>query len=281
MIKYDDDNDIALFKIYKYLGQLLDSALTDNEMYKIIFHETGISSLIDNYSIQLSPFRYNGHWQNENPQYNPIGTFYELYLELDDKHRFLFIKSIVEKIPYRYFDKEKISNHLLILGYSVVSESSARSNYTISQTEAGLVERENDIPLLESKIRDEFPQAYRFYDEALSTFGNGEYKSCIDNCRSLFESITKDLSAESSVDKSLLNITKESILDNNNAPITSKDKIYDYWIKNRKGANRYRYFTTLYSIMSGLGTHGEDTPTKKDAVMILRAMEDVLVWILL
>lgn len=135
--------------------------------------------------------------------------------------------------------------------------------------------------MLERKIKDEHPNLYRFYDEALSTFGNGEYKSCIDNCRSLFENITKELSSESSTDKAILSMANETAIDINGNSTTSKDKIYEYWIKNKKGANHYRYFTTLYSIMSGLGTHGEDIPTKRDAVMILRAMEDVLVWILL
>lgn len=75
MIIYDDDNDIALFKIYQYFGKLFDSVLTNNEMYKTIFRETGISSLIDKYNIELSPFRYNGSWKNDNPRYKNIGFY--------------------------------------------------------------------------------------------------------------------------------------------------------------------------------------------------------------
>ncbi len=34
----------------------------------------------------------------------------------------------------------------------------------------------------------------------------------------------------------------------------------------------------MYSMMSGLGTHGEDNPQKDDALMCLRMTEDVLIW---
>lgn len=32
--------------------------------------------------------------------------------------------------------------------------------------------------------------------------------------------------------------------------------------------------------MSGLGTHGEEIPTKEDTLMFLRMTEDVLIWCL-
>lgn len=53
----------------------------------------------------------------------------------------------------------------------------------------------------------------------------------------------------------------------------TKDKIYKNRILVKKGANRYRYFTTLYSMMSEF-VHGKDVLWKKDVVMIHRATED-------
>ena len=91
--------------------------------------------------------------------------------------------------------------------------------------------------------------------------------------------ITQALTGDGS-DKAALTLSQESVTDDTGARITSKEKIYKYWLDKKKGANRYRYFTTLYSVMSGLGTHGEEEPSKADAVLILRALEDVLVWIL-
>ena len=176
-------------------------------------------------------------------------------------------------------DEDKLSNHLAVLGYSLDASNDSRSKYTIFKTRKGAAERSKDVVLLEKKIQSDFPSLYYIYDEALSTFGNAEYKSCIDNCRTLYEKITQALTGDGS-DKAALTLSQESVTDDTGARITSKEKIYKYWLDKKKGANRYRYFTTLYSVMSGLGTHGEEEPSKADAVLILRALEDVLVWIL-
>ena len=60
--------------------------------------------------------------------------------------------------------------------------------------------------------------------------------------------------------------------------MTSIKKIFSHWIDKRNGANRYRLFVTMYSAMSGLGTHGEEVPSKEDSLMFLRMTEDALIW---
>ena len=67
--------------------------------------------------------------------------------------------------------------------------------------------------------------------------------------------------------KGILAATGESIIDNG-AQLTSIKKIYTYWIDNKKGANRFRLFQTMYSVMSGLGTHHEDVASKEDALLL-------------
>lgn len=278
-IIYDDDNTISEFKVYEFLGNLFDNAIQKNGEGEIIFAHAGISSLIPEYERMINPFSYNGQWENRNVQYNPVKVFMDIFPELDDKHKYLFIRAIVEYANFYQIDENRLSNHLSVLGYSLNHSSEARSKHTIIQTSVGAGKRSEDVVLLEKRIRDDFPGLYYIYNEALSTFGNGEYKSCIDNCRTLYEKITNALTGDGT-DKAALFLSKETITDVNGVPITSKDKIYKYWIDNKKGANRYRYFTTLYSVMSGLGTHGEEEPSKADAVLILRALEDVLVWML-
>ena len=278
-IVYDDDNSIAEFKIYEYLGTVLKTAIYNNGDGEAILYCAGISSLIPQYQKMLTPYSYNGQWQNNNVQYNPGKFFVEVFPVLDEKHRFLFIKAIVERANSNNLDKDKLSNHLAVLGYSLDASNDSRSKYTIIQTRKGAAERSKDVVLLEKKIQSDFPSLYYIYDEALSTFGNAEYKSCIDNCRTLYEKITQALTGAGS-DKAALTLSQELVTDDTGARITSKEKIFKYWLDKKKGANRYRYFTTLYSVMSGLGTHGEEEPSKADAVLILRALEDVLVWIL-
>lgn len=46
----------------------------------------------------------------------------------------------------------------------------------------------------------------------------------------------------------------------------------------RKVINRFRLFQTMYSVMSGLGTHHEDVASKEDALLLLRYVEDCLLW---
>ena len=275
-IIYDDDNEIALCKMYEFFAQLLEYAIHNNGDGEILLRKSGLSSLCSEY--ELTPYSYNGQWQNANVQYNPKKVFFEIYPELDDKHKFIFIKNIIESVNTYKFNSTKAENFLSLLGYSLENSSETYSKWTIMQSTKGVIERGEDITLLERKLKDDFPDVFRVYDEALSTFGNGEYKSCIDNCRTIFEKITEALKGKSD-DQAILSIAKEQLIDGNNT-LTSKRKIYEYWLNYKKGANRYRYFTTLYSIMSGLGTHGEEPPQKADAVLILRAIEDVLVWIL-
>ena len=64
----------------------------------------------------------------------------------------------------------------------------------------------------------------------------------------------------------------------NGASLTSIKKIYTYWINNKSGANRFRLFQTMYSAMSGLGPHHEDTPSREDALLLFRFVEDTLLW---
>lgn len=279
MIKYDDDSKIAQFKIYEYFGTVFNSAIYNNGDGEAIFKRTGISTLILKYQKMITPYSFNGQWKNNNVQYNPGKVFVEVFPALDDKHRFLFIKDIVEHANFDQICEDVLSNHLAALGYSLVASDDSKSQYTIGQTAKGAAERSKDIVLLERKIKHDYPSLYYIYDEALSTFGNAEYKSCIDNCRTLYERITQDLTGDGS-DRAALSLSKESIVDDTGTRLTSKEKIYKYWLDKKKGANRYRYFTTLYSVMSGLGTHGEEEPSKADAVLILRALEDVLVWML-
>ena len=59
-IVYDDDSSIAEFKIYEYLGTVLDTAIHNNGDGEAILSCAGISSLIPQYQKMLTPYSYNG-----------------------------------------------------------------------------------------------------------------------------------------------------------------------------------------------------------------------------
>ncbi len=79
--------------------------------------------------------------------------------------------------------------------------------------------------------------------------------------------------------KGVLKATKETVPPSSSTtPKLSQKGIFQYWINEKKGFNRYRLFITMYSLMSGLGPHGEESPTKEDALLCIRVTEDILLW---
>lgn len=279
-IQYDNDNSILQFKSLEYLGFVFKYAIQKNGDGDIVFSCAGISSLIEQYADLINPIRYKGTYSNPNDQFNPVMAFIDLFPKLDSKHKFLFVKSIIEHTNFLRIDDVRLSNCLSALGYSLIGSDDSHSQYSISQTCRGVIQREEDIILLEQKIKQDYPDLYGVYDEMISTFCNGAYKSCVDNCRTLYEKITSNLTEGVGNDDAALTLSGELIFDSNGNPLRKRKEIYQYWLDNKKGYNRYRYFTTLYSIMSGFGTHYEEEPSKADAIMIMRALEDVLVWML-
>ena len=151
-------------------------------------------------------------------------------------------------------------------------------HYSIVPTTGGVQQRNQDISYLHSMLNVHHPDLIVLYNEAISNFGSGQYVSCIENCRSLLENFFKKLdTTNSDYVKGILGATGETITDNG-AQLTSIKKIYTYWLDNKKGANRFRLFQTMYSAMSGLGTHHEDVVSKEDALLLLRYVEDCLLW---
>ena len=66
------------------------------------------------------------------------------------------------------------------------------------------------------------------YDEATTNFGNAQYVSCIDNCRSLFEGFFKKVDpVNNDYVRGILVATGETVVENG-ATLTSIKKIYTY-----------------------------------------------------
>lgn len=152
------------------------------------------------------------------------------------------------------------------------------NDYSLIPSTEGVQQRNTDISYLHSMLEMHHPDLVILYDEAITNFGSGQYVSYIENCRSLLENFFKKLDTINGYYvKGILAATGESIIDNR-AQLTSMKKIYTYWIDNKKGANRFRLFQTMYSVMSGLGTHHEDVASKEDALLLLRYVEDCLWW---
>lgn len=177
----------------------------------------------------------------------------------------------------------RLINYLNIIGYEIniyekVNEYWTDYEYSLVPSSDGNTERSSDISYLRTMLTAYHSDLVHLYDEATSNFGNAQYVSCIDNCRSLFEGFFKKLdSVNNDYVKGILAATGETVVENGTT-LTSIKKIYTYWINNKTGANRFRLFQTMYSAMSGLGTHHEDIPTREDALLLFRFVEDTLLW---
>lgn len=282
----DTKERIARSNIYSIFGKLMNSLIDNNDDGEVILKKAGLSSFVEEYENRLCPYWYNRGYQNRNEQYNPEYACMAICekIESDEEALLRFLNTILESI-HQMDEKqyEKLANYLNVIGYELLKtveedEYYETINYSLIPASGGAQQRNIDVTYLRSMLVTHHPDLVTLYDEAISNFGSGQYVSCIENCRSLFESFFKELDVTNNdYVKGILNATGETITENG-VQLTSIKKIYTYWINNKKGANRFRLFQTMYSVMSGLGTHHEDVASKEDALLLLRYVEDCMLW---
>jgi len=242
--------------------------------------------LVEEYSFRLNPFWYNKGYKNNNDQYNPEYVCLSICQSIESSEEALlrFLNTILNHI--RQIEENELSqltNYLGIIGYEIevcekVDEYWTEHQYSLVPASDGNTERTDDVSYLRTMLNAHHSDLINLYDEATTNFGNAQYVSCIDNCRSLFENFFKKLDpVDNDYAKGILAATGETIIDGGST-LTSINKIYTFWLNKKRGANRYRLFQTMYSVMSGLGTHHEDTPTREDALLLFRFVEDTLLW---
>lgn len=282
----DTKERIARSNIYSIFGKLMIGLIDNNGDGEVILKKAGLSSFVEEYEDRLCPYWYNRGYQNRNDKYNPEYACMAICekIESDEEALLRFLNTILESIHQMDENQyEKLANYLNVIGYELFAtveenEYYETINYSLVPASGGARQRNSDVTYLRSMLVTHHSDLVTLYDEAISNFGSGQYVSCIENCRSLFESFFKKLdSVDNDYIKGILAATGETITDNG-AQLTSIKKIYTYWIDNRKGANRFRLFQTMYSVMSGLGTHHEDVASKEDALLLLRYVEDCLLW---
>jgi hypothetical protein len=282
----DSQEKIVLAKMSKLLSKYAYRITRENGYGKSLLECSGLSSLIYKYNDYLEPHYFNGSWKNESPRYNPGLAVNEICSEIQSNKKALgiFLNEILSRI--NEIDEEDINNienYLEVLGYKLEIQEKrdyyGKSYlYLLSPYTEGAFERKEDVSYLVNILSQNHNELMTYYTEAISTYGNMEYQGCIGNCRTLLEKFFRKLdSINDDYAKGILNATKETVTGSNTPRISIKG-IFTYWLENQKGFNRYRLFITMYSLMSALGPHGEEIPTKEDALMCLRVTEDILIW---
>lgn len=287
MFQLDSQEKIVLSKTYSIIGKYFNRAIQQVESGEIILSCAGLSSLIEQYRVSLTPYCMNGTWKNENPNYTPEKTCFAICQEIESNKKALgnFLKEIFNRTN-RMDENDflMLNNYLEVIGYELKREHIEDDydydlyKFTLIPFSEGAIKRQEDKTVLVKILEQKYPDLLQYYLEAISNYGNSEYKSCVDNSRSLFEGFFKKLNVNNDYAKGILAATGECVIDESSTKLTSIKKIFNYWLTNHTGANRYRLFVSMYSAMSGLGTHGEEIPTKEDALMFLRMTEDILIW---
>lgn len=285
-IVLDSKERIARSNIYSIFGKLLRGCTRNIDDGEVILYEAGLSTFVDEYSFRLDPKRINRGYFNDNEQYNPEYVCLSICQAIESSEEALlrFLNTIFKHTKLiEESELSRLENYLGIIGYEIkvsekVEEYWTDYEYSLVPSSDGNTARTSDMSYLRTMIATHHSDLLHLYDEATTNFGNAQYVSCIDNCRSLFEGFFKKLDpVNNDYVRGILAATGESVVENG-ATLTSIKKIYTYWINNKSGANRFRLFQTMYSAMSGLGTHHEDTPTHEDALLLFRLVEDALLW---
>lgn len=284
----DTKDRIARSNIYSIFGKLMKRQIDNNDDGEILLMKAGLSSFWKEYGDKFCPYWYNRGYRNNNDNYNPEYACMVICkrIESDEEALLRFLNLILDGIHNIEEEQfEQLSNYLGVIGYELLLNIEVNEDfdyetkhYSLIPATSGAQQRNADISYLRSMLITHHSDLIAMYNEAIANFGSGQYVSCIENCRSLLENFFKKLdTTNNDYVKGILVATGETITDNG-AQLTSIKKIYTYWLDNKKGANRFRLFQTMYSAMSGLGTHHEDVASKEDALLLLRYVEDCLLW---
>lgn len=145
-LKFDNKETIKQGKMESYLSKLMRLATTyDNHNYVIILKKAGLSSYIEEVGYKLTPYTYNGNWQNENVRYAPEEVFDRFFYEIgaDDKEPNIYLKAIVEQISSfnrSEIDIDLLERYLLLLGYEIIDTNDTEAN-GYSLIKAGVVDK--------------------------------------------------------------------------------------------------------------------------------------------
>ena len=282
---YDDINEIKDSKRDNCLSKLMRKATkNDNNNGVVILKNAGLSNYVDDFAANLSPFLYNEQWENKNAVYAPEAVFSCLYQEIgqDDKeHQFLFLKAIVEKITRFDYDELIIFNrYLATLGFEIVeTDSFDTDGYTLRNISVSVMIEENDYSLFEELCYKTTENAFSYYEEAISTFRNGDYGSAISNCRKLLEAITTSLSGITNTAKAIFQLSGEQF-ENGIEKVQDCNQATNYWSKKHDKVFRFMRMYTLYNILSGFGSHNDVIPTYNDAFWLIHETQSTLYWLL-
>lgn len=259
---------------------------------------------------------YSGIFQNDNEQYNSyIGLdniFSSLYEDNNDKAIIELLTELANNARYSIPDDADIEtdDNLIrlkrlynmcglelvnIVDYSYSGVQDITFKVSAFSDDLGTL---NDNITIEKWLKESYKEIFDSYESSFNSYTNGDFGAAIESARSTLTGIfskfkgipeAKWLMGLSSVAGELTGQTKEEKQKNmttikNDVENFNKKDISNFFGENLNGGFRKtKAIYAIYSMMSDYGTHRNEgsveIPTAEDALMMIRMMTDIMVWI--
>lgn len=156
----------------------------------------------------------------------------------------------------------------------------------------------SDNITIEKWLKETYEEVFDSYESSFNSYINGDYGAAIESARSTLTGIfskfkgipeAKWILGLSIVPGEVSGQNKEEIRENmteikNDVEKFNKKDLSNFFGENLNGRFRKtKAIYAIYSMMSDYGTHRNEgnieTPTSEDALMMIRMMTDIIVWI--
>lgn len=297
-----DERELILAKICSILDKPCFIRKKNGELKKIL-KCSSLANLYDDYSDYLEPYWYNGTWENKREEYSVFigldNIFTELLKSNETKKLSLLLvelgKNINPSITEKYYEEDKykqyvdeLTNLYQLLGYNLTMHNDEFDVLPLT----GGSEKISDVYGLEQWLLSGFAEIYDSYEGAIDAFVSSNFGTCIEACRTTLTGLFSKYKGPDSFAKwfrGTANIADEYDGSNmqdikNHLDALGKKDLSDFFEENATGNyKKTRAIYSIYSMLSDYGTHRQEgtveTPSKEDALMMLRMTEDIMIWI--
>lgn len=294
-----DNREIILSRIAEIISRK-GFMVKDNSTFKARLKCVGLGEYFEKYSNYLTPYEYNGIYENNRSEYNVFlgldGIFSELYQH--DKHKEIInlLKELTKSFNVKYIsdymidDFDELSKMYEVLGLSITLEY---DKICVSARMSSDIERVGELFSVEYWLKSNYSDVYGAYQAAIDAYMHGHFGTCIESCRTCIVSVFskfKETEGFSKWMRGVYNIsgdsekyTQQDLSDAVKKDL-NKDDLADFFKENRNGKlTKTKAIYMIYLMMSDYGTHRSEqeneNPTVEDALFSLRLTDSILFWV--
>lgn len=291
----DSIKEIALAKVAKFLtNPMYVKVYGSNTVWQEILLLAGQKELYFKNSSYLTPYYYNGQYQNENYRfnqvysvmYNIIDTIYDngngigdlyllikegldkvnvinvidydksVYSERDFESRIEFLKE--DKHEYVKYIKNNLTKDfeefIRCLNILCLDVEFDISRICTKALTQGVINRNINISSLEEWLDKNYKPCYKSYNDAINNFSIGQYGSCISDCRVTLTGLFSNFKETQEWFNGILQLNNENYKDEE---IIKKVNDSSKILNDKIGGNfpRFKAIYKIYGMLCDLGPH--------------------------